>query len=257
MDLINNSFRCGGMSCALDQNMLPKFIQRLKREHELPTKKAIYRPGKQDSGVYFLNEEVAIDVDGNLVTSHDDKYVWLKKDLISENDKILVTDIIPCIHLPLSTGVLKELFTQMKVCLKHNLIPALFVVAGAAMSFHYNLIVSLYSGCHIVVATGPSSTGKTTSIKAGLSLFGCSNNNMFVKGTNRGFLERSSMSSIPYGIDDPKLGKSKSKANQLDIAELAVDLFNGSPTANYNTGVLNPLSLPLIATNFDADTEER
>ena len=109
----------------------------------------------------------------------------------------------------------------------------------------------------MVVASGPSSTGKSTAIKVGLSLFGCCNNNVFVKGTNRGFLERSSMSSFPYGIDDPKTGKSKSKANQLDLFELAVDLFNGSPTTNYSCGILTPLSLPVVATNFSSETEER
>ena len=109
----------------------------------------------------------------------------------------------------------------------------------------------------MIVASGPSATGKSTAIKVGLSLFGSCNNNVFVKGTNRGFLERSSMSSLPYGIDDPKTGKSRSKANQLDLCELAVDLYNGSPTTNYNTGVFTPLSIPLVATNFESETEER
>ena len=58
-----------------------------------------------------------------------------------------------------------------------------------------------------------------------MDLFGSCNNNVFVKGTNRDFLERSSMSSLPYGIDDPKTGKSKSKTNQLDVSELVVDLL--------------------------------
>lgn len=62
-----------------------------------------------------------------------------------------------------------------------------------------------------MIASGPSATGKSTAIKAGLSLFGCSNNNLYVKGANRAFLGRSSMSTLPYGIDDPcnkKKGKS-------------------------------------------------
>lgn len=106
----------------------------------------------------------------------------------------------------------------------------------------------------MVVAAGPSATGKTTAIRVGLSLFGCANNNVFVKGTNRGFLERSSMSTLPYGIDDPKR---RSKSNQLDLCELAVDLYNGSPTTNYSTGILVPISIPLVATNFNSETEER
>ena len=72
------------------------------------------------------------------------------------------------------------------------------------MFFHYKQIVSTFS---IVIASGPPASGKSTAIKAGLSLFGCSNNNLFVKGTNRGFLKRSSVSTLPFGIDDPSQGK--------------------------------------------------
>lgn len=242
------------MTCGLDQNLLPYFVQSLKRQSaDLPTKFAIIRPRKQGK-LYFMNENITIDEDG-ILKDFPESYVWLKKELISDSDRLLVTDILPTISVPLKCSLM-DLFIQARVCLKHNFIPALLVIAGAAMSFHYTQLVKTYGGCSITVATGSSGTGKTTALKLGLSLFGCSNNNMFVKGTNRGFLERSSISSLPYGIDDPKL-KSKSKANQLDISELAVDLYNGSPTTNYSTGILTPLSIPIIATNFDSYTEER
>ncbi len=255
MDLLNLSFGSGGMTCGLDQNLLPYFIQSLKRESaSLFKKSAIIRPRKEGN-LYFMNRDVTIDEDGNLKDFPESSHVWLKKELISENDKLLVADILPTISLPLCCN-LNDLFSAVKVCLKHNFIPGLLVIAGAAMSFYYTEIVKLYGGCSIVVATGPAATGKTTSIKLGLSLFGCSNNNMFVKGTNRGFLERSSLSSLPYGIDDPK-SKSRSRNNILDISELAVDLYNGSPTTNYSTGILTPLSIPIIATNFDGDTDQR
>lgn len=109
----------------------------------------------------------------------------------------------------------------------------------------------------LTFATGSPGTGKTTAIRAGLSLFGCANNNMFVKGTKRGFLERSSISALPFGIDDPGHAKGKSRANYLDIPELVVDLYNGAPTTNFNTGILVPMSLPVIATNFDTDASSR
>ena len=153
--------------------------------------------------------------------------------------------------------MLKDLFIQVNTCLKHNFIPGLLMIAGATMAFHYRQIVSTYGGCSMMVATGPPATGKSTAIKVGLSLFGCSNNNVFVKGTNRGFLERSSISTLPYAIEDPSNRKGKSKANSLDIEELAVDLYNGSPTTNYNSGILQPLSIPLIATNFDGEADLR
>jgi hypothetical protein len=259
MDLVNYSFGNGGMTCGLDQNVLPAFVQYLKRQYvgKLPTKVAIIRPGTKKKGLYFLNETITIDEFGTLVDSAQEDHIWLKKDLIYECDKMIVSDIMPTIQTPLTSSVLKTLLIKFKKCLKHNFIPGLLVVAGAAMSFHYQLIVSLYSGCSMIVASGPSATGKTTAMRVGLSLFGCCNNNVFVKGTNRGFLERSSLSTLPYGIDDPQSGRSRSKANKLDLCELAVDLYNGSPTTNYATGILTPLSIPIVATNFKSEAEER
>lgn len=99
--------------------------------------------------------------------------MWIDKELISDSDKILVSDILPKIHVPLSKSVLKEMFLQVKACLKHNLIPGLFMIAGATMAFHYRQIVATYGGCSIMVATGSPTTGKSTTIKVGLSLFGC------------------------------------------------------------------------------------
>ena len=256
MDMLNSSFGSGGMTCALDQNVPPYFIQNMKRQAgEVPTKKAVVRPGKQEDGMYFLNKDVCIDADGKLVDDVQDKYVWLKE-LVCEDDKILVADIVPNIILPLSSAVLVDLVGQVQCRLKHNFILALLVIAGSAMSFHYRQIVSSFSGCSMIVASGDPACGKSTASKAGLSLFGCSNNNLFVKGTNRGFLERSSVSSVPFGIDDPNQGKKgKSRANLLDVGELAVDLYNGAPTANYTMGILTPLSIPIVATNFDDDVE--
>jgi hypothetical protein len=225
-------------------------------KERLPTKFAVIKPGKQDDGRYFLNKNTVIDEDGRQIDFSQDTHVWIDKELISD-DKILVSDILPVIHLPLNQSVLKDMFIQVKACLKHNLIPGLLMIAGATMAFHYRQIVSTYGGCSMMVATGLPATGKSTAIKVGLSLFGCSNNNLFVKGTNRGFLERSSISSLPYAIEDPANKKSKSKANCIDIEELSVDLYNGSPTTNYNSGILRPLSIPLIATNFDGSTHLR
>lgn len=87
------------------------------------------------------------------------------------------------------------------------------------MSSHYRQVIEKHMGCPITVATGPSGTGKTTLIKAALSLFGITT--IFSKGTNAGMLERLARSTIPFGIDDP----AKSKTNNLDLGELCVDLF--------------------------------
>ena len=51
--------------------------------------------------------------------------------------------------------------------MKHNFIPALLVIAGYAMSFHYRQIVSSFSGCSMIVASGDPACGRSTAIKAG------------------------------------------------------------------------------------------
>ena len=208
MDLVNHSFGSGGMTCGIDQNTLPYFVQTLKRKTlNLPTKVAVPKPMKIGN-CYFLNENVTVDEYGNLMDFPSSSYVWLKKDLLSDSDKILVTDILPKIQVPFQCNLM-ELFLSLEKCLKHNFIPCILVIAGAAMSFHYKKVVEVFGGCSIVVATGAAATGKSTAVKAGLSIMGCANNNMFVKGTNRALLERSSLSCLPYGIDDPKSKKSK------------------------------------------------
>ena len=62
-----------------------------------------------------------------------------------------------------------------------------------------------------MVATGDLTTGKSNSIQLALSTSGVSNNNLFVKGTNRAILERSSLKTLPYGIEDPSAGKKGKK----------------------------------------------
>ena len=104
--------------------------------------------------------------------------------------------------------------------------------------------------CPIVVCAGPAETGKSTTISAVLSLSGGKTN--YVKGTNSHFIDRSSQSSLPYGIDDPNSGKKGcSKTNFLDISELIIDLSGGALSGNSAKGVKKPFSVPIIATNHD------
>lgn len=169
-----------------------------------------------------------------------------------ESDKVISEDILSAVIQPLSTEPALDFYVSLKRCLNHNFLPGLLVVAGSLMSFHYRAVIKKYQGCAATVASGESGTGKTTSIKAALSLFGV--NSMFSKGTNAGMLERSTRSTIPFGIDDPN---SASKTNLLDVGELCIDLYNGQKTINLRSGCCKPLSTAILATNFGPSAHER
>ena len=256
---LNTSFGNGGMSCALDHHQTVSFIQFLKREVEnLLIKKAVIYPGKQTGGIFVLNDEVHIDKNGVLVDSNESEYVFLQRDIVADYEKFTSEDLTSEIVLPLNTSALVELLANLRVCLKHNFIPALLVLSGSILAFHYRQIVQTYGGCPLTIASGASTTGKSTSIVAALSLMGLDEKHVFVKGTNAAFLDRSSKSGLPYGIDDPNKGKSGfSKSNMVDLGELAVDLYNGSRTANMKTGSLQPRAMPIIATNFQTEQADR
>ena len=57
----------------------------------------------------------------------------------------------------------------------------------------------------------------------------------YVEGTNGFFTERSSTSSLPYGIDEACSG-----SEQLDLVKLIVDLHGGGKTVNLKRGSFLP-----------------
>ena len=82
---------------------------------------------------------------------------------------------------------------SLKRCFSHNWVPGLLFVAGALMSFHYRQVIDMHMGCPVTVAAGPSSTRKTTLIKAAPSLFGLSMSR---------HARESSQINDTFGIDD-------------------------------------------------------
>ena len=163
-------------------------------------------------------------------------------DVIAKVDRVEIDSVI-------------DFFISLKKCLNHNFLPSLLVVSGGLTSFHYLTVIELYGGCAITVATGDPGTGKSTSISAALAMCGCAHNSAFTKGTNAAVLERSSRSTLQYGIDDPSKGKGEgTRSNALDIqfGELCIDLYNSQKTINLRSGTCKPVGTAIIATNFDA-----
>ena len=259
MSQLNYSFGSGGMTCGLDTSQLIEFFQHLQRSipEPLPVKRAILYTGIQPDGSCVLNEHTFISPNGELMNPNESPYIWLDKDFIFDSDKIKSVDISPPkIVLPLSITPLSKLIETLKIISKHNVVPALFVVAGAMIAFHYSTIKDMFGGCPMVVAIGESETGKSTAIRAALSLFGCNQISRYVKGTNALFMERASRSTLPFGIEEAVPSK-KGKTNKLDLTELVIDLYDGAVSANMKTGALKPKSVPVLATNFDVEDIER
>jgi len=111
------------------------------------------------------------------------------------------------------------------------------------MAFHYSTIKDIYGGCLIVVAMGPAETGKLTTIRAALALFGVHRTSCFVKGTSALFMERVCSSTIPFGIEEAVSSK-KGKV-KLNLTELVIDLYDGAISANMKTGSLAPKFVPV------------
>ena len=120
------------------------------------------------------------------------------------------------------------------------------------MAFHYSTIKEIFGGCPITVVVGESETGKSTTIRAALSLFGCHKNSRYVKSTNAVFMERACKTTLPFGIEEA-IPARKGKGNKLDLTELVIDLYDGAISANMKTGALKPKTVPVLATNFDIE----
>ena len=67
--------------------------------------------------------------------------------------------------------------------------------------------------------------------------------------TNAFIWERTSMTTLPFGIDNPAACPKKGH----DLNEVVVGLFNKGKAASI--GVSNPRSLPLVATNYKLKDE--
>ena len=257
---LNKSFGSGGsFTCSLSDQELTRFLQFLKRSHgpSITIKKAISVIGKQSDGAtWLLNPNLYVSPNGEAVDPSISTFIWSPQSLASRADKVSISEITPRVTTPLLPESLNNMVNLLEKTMKHNFISALLVIGGAVMSCHYRQIVDSKGGFPIVIACGPTETGKSTSLKVGLSLTGGHKHAFYSKGTNAYFLERAALSCLPYGIDDPNMGTYLGR-KQLDVRELVVDLFNGAKTANLRSGALEPSSAPIISTNNPLKSDQR
>ena len=91
------------------------------------------------------------------------------------------------------------------------------------------LVTKLCKGCPTIVAVGPAETGKCTALNIAAAVTGipfrtiimsrqvniCGGSEKYERGSNSFYLERCSLSSLPYVIDDPPKSASSSSINDF------------------------------------------
>ena len=161
----------------------------------------------------------------------------------------------------------------VQIALKHNFISCLLVITGGVMALHYTILVRVFAGCPVVVCLGPAETGKSrlpspclvcilfiqmlTMLTQCDLRFGQQDHNCqrcMRRAQNAFFLEWAAISTLSFSIDDPPQVRSGSS---LDINDLIVDLYNDCKTAHLRKGSLEPHSTPIVATNFNLDSDQR
>ena len=67
---------------------------------------------------------------------------------------------------------LKNLLKMEEVLFKNNYPQVIWAHAASSMACNYDVIVKKFSGCAMPILTGPPVSGKTTALRAVMSVFG-------------------------------------------------------------------------------------
>lgn len=218
------------------------FYKRKEIVGQFQKKEAIVFVGRQYNDIWTLSKHAIIDEDRHKIAQQDSPFVWVDS-LLPYGKEI----IIP-VPLPLNTECLTSLINQLEIR-GHNLYPTLLLMGSAAMSLHYETIMSKYQNCPIPLAFGASGTGKTTALRCALSIVGAHPNRFFSRATLEKLMDVCSKSSVPIGVDDPSF--------QKNIDSLCIDLFNGANSGNLSRGTQEPRTTAIISANFSTSTKEK
>ncbi|XP_078667543.1 uncharacterized protein LOC144912542 [Branchiostoma floridae x Branchiostoma belcheri] len=233
------------------KNAFPIYLHKLtndylKRASPDPTvyKVAEYI-GKQpgDPPVWVLGESLQLSEDG-LDVPVKDRYIW---DVQKEPTNVVAFENVG--PQDRTGGALRRLFLAMKDYFqpKVNWPASATLMGGLVMSLHYDLVVANKGKAPIVIASGPPAVGKTTALKACLSVVGRTKAADF---SEAGAMQEAAKSSLPFGWDDPLV--------KMDLGKVAMKLFNqaGKMTINKKSTDSQPKSLPVVTANFNqCDTE--
>ncbi|KAI8491567.1 hypothetical protein Bbelb_307670 [Branchiostoma belcheri] len=162
---------------------------------------------------------------------------------LRRNPKHLVSFSEPQDH---TGAVLRKLLQAMKDYFQEevNWPASALMAGGTGMSLNYETVVDHNNKCPVIMAIGPPAAGKTTALRACLSLVGRTEVDDF---SEAGALEESIASSLPFGWDDPQSMKK--------LGPVFIQLFNKAGKTSCRKEA-KPKSLPVVTSNFHrCDTE--
>ena len=194
---------------------------------------------------WVMGPEVILDSKG--CPSHGTKYQWIGNYYAGPS---IADDSTACsIALPLNPHAILSLINHLEVMMGHNFNPMLLVLGATAMATHYSTIRDLGFHCPVPLIFGSPGTGKTTALRSGLSLLGCTEQRMFSKATKEKYASLCSTTTLPLIIDDPR--------SKDSISDLVMSLYNGAYEGTLSRGHGRPSTMAIIGANFTTSEQEQ
>lgn len=250
MRMINKSFPKAGLTCSFQDNQLSELIQIKRRSvKNMPCKQAVNTVGPQDSDghVWVLNADAHISEDGNPITTEESNYIWIGH--LYSGPGVADHSSACKIHLPLSIQTLTPLLENLKLTMKHNFFPSLFVIASFGLALHYTTIQQKFKFCPVPIAFGKPGTGKTTALKCGLAILGALHHRFWSCATKEMYVNLCSDGYLPLGLDDPK--------SKAVISDLCMSLYGGAFQGSLLRGGSKPTCMAVISANFIVSESEK
>jgi len=200
-----------------------------ERKKFKPVKVIGKQPGED---VWVFNQDVQMDQNGHIIAVANRTFI-----LESKKHDFLVN-----VTQDLDDGeALKELIQAEKDLFGNNYPQVVMAHAVSSLAANFDLVIETFDGCGIPVLVGHPVSGKSTALKAVLSVFG---DNTLINSVTKKYIERrQSATTIPFGWDDvsdPKM-----------LGEVAVSSFNQAGSATMR-GENKPHTVPMVTTNLDS-----
>ena len=129
-----------GLMCSFNDKELSEFIPAKKRcGGPLPTKQAVTHVGRQEDGLWVLNENIIVSASG-VIVKEDSPYTWIghltaRPGIAKPSDAINIPSPLD------NKAVIRPLINALQSVLQHNFLPEMMLLGACAMSLHYEAML--------------------------------------------------------------------------------------------------------------------